>query len=238
MKILDCVRKDLKDAVDIDYLKGSGRFFKEEFVSYGVKTPVVRKIAKKYFQQLKSLDKRQIFSLSEEFLKSGYNEESTIAIQWVGELREEYTKNDFNTFSQWLNLYIDNWAKDDDFCLHVIHPMIDKYPDLIAKTKRWTNSKNLWVRRAAAVSFITTSGSFYATKHGLDDIFAVAEMLLKDKEDLVQKGYGWMLKAASIHHQKEVFAFVIKNRLDMPRTALRYAIEKMPKELKMQAMKK
>jgi 3-methyladenine DNA glycosylase AlkD len=62
--------------------------------------------------------------------------------------------------------------------------------------------------------------------------------LLSDSDDLVQKGYGWMLKAASESHQKEVFDFVIKNRSTMPRTALRYAIEKMPKELKVEAMKK
>ncbi len=54
----------------------------------------------------------------------------------------------------------------------------------------------------------------------------------------MQKGYGWLLKEESRVHQKEVFDYVIKNRNVMPRTALRYAIEKMPKELKAEAMKK
>ena len=53
-------------------------------------------------------------------------------------------------------------------------------------------------------------------------------MLLYDKEDLVQKGYGWMLKATSIHNQKQVFDFVMKHKNTISRTALRYAIEKMP----------
>jgi len=52
----------------------------------------------------------------------------------------------------------------------------------------------------------------------------------------VQKGYGWMLKAASEAHQQEVFNFVMRNKTRMPRTALRYAIEKMPPELRSQAM--
>jgi 3-methyladenine DNA glycosylase AlkD len=55
---------------------------------------------------------------------------------------------------------------------------------------------------------------------------------------MVQKGYGWMLKAASETHQKDVFNFVFKNKAIMPRTSLRYAIEKMPKELKTKAMAK
>jgi len=116
--------------------------------------------------------------------------------------------------------------------------MIEKYPELIEKTKTWSYSKNRWLRRASAVSFITTTSGFYATKHNLKDIFKVAETLLRDKEDLVQKGYGWMLKSASVHNQKEVFEFVMKHKATMPRTALRYAIEKMPDNLKKQAMQK
>jgi len=72
----------------------------------------------------------------------------------------------------------------------------------------------------------------------LKDIFEIAGILLVDKDDLVQKGYGWMLKAASQAYQKEVFDFVMKNKATMPRTALRYAIEKMPQEMKVEAMKK
>ena len=62
--------------------------------------------------------------------------------------------------------------------------------------------------------------------------------MLVDTEDLVQKGYGWMLKVASKTHQEEVFEYVIRNREVMPRTAFRYAIEKMPEELRRQAMSK
>jgi 3-methyladenine DNA glycosylase AlkD len=55
---------------------------------------------------------------------------------------------------------------------------------------------------------------------------------------MVQKGYGWMLKEASKPHQDEVYQYVLKHRKDMPRTALRYAIEKMPPEMKKEAMKR
>lgn len=96
----------------------------------------------------------------------------------------------------------------------------------------WGRSQNRWKRRASAVSLIIPArkGKF------LKEIFALADILLLDGDDLVQKGYGWMLKAASEAHQKEVFDYVISNKTTMPRTALRYAIEKMPKELKDEAM--
>ena len=70
----------------------------------------------------------------------------------------------------------------------------------------------------------------------LTDIFEIADILLTDHDDLVQKGYGWMLKAASEANQANVFVYVMKNKALMPRTSLRYAIEKMPAELKKQAM--
>ncbi len=72
----------------------------------------------------------------------------------------------------------------------------------------------------------------------LNEILAIADILLLDKDDLVQKGYGWMLKAASEAHQREIFDYVIKNKLVMPRSALRYAIEKMPEEMKSNAMER
>jgi len=89
------------------------------------------------------------------------------------------------------------------------------------------------MRRAAAVSLIVPAkeGKF------LKDVFEITDLLLLDKDDMVQKGYGWLLKEASRLHQKEVFDFIVKNKKKMPRTALRYAIELMPKNLKAEAMK-
>ena len=72
----------------------------------------------------------------------------------------------------------------------------------------------------------------------MQDAFEICDQLLTDGDDMVQKGYGWLLKEESRLHQKEVFNYVVENKKLMPRTALRYAIELMPKELKVEAMKK
>lgn len=108
------------------------------------------------------------------------------------------------------------------------------YPEFLAQLREFATSKNRWVKRAAAVTLITPArrGLF------LTYIFAIADILLSDTDDLVQKGCGWMLKAASEAHQQEVFDYVVRNKAVMPRTALRYAIEKMPKEMKAVAMAK
>jgi 3-methyladenine DNA glycosylase AlkD len=104
----------------------------------------------------------------------------------------------------------------------------------LEEVKSWAKSGNSWLKRADAVSLIVLAkkGCF------LQDAFEICDQLLIDGDDMVQKGYGWLLKEASRLHQKEVFDYIVKNRKVMPRTALRYAIELMPKELKAEAMKK
>jgi 3-methyladenine DNA glycosylase AlkD len=111
---------------------------------------------------------------------------------------------------------------------------VQKYPASIGEIVSWTDSSNRWLKRASAVSLIIPA------KKGLflNEILIISDRLLTDKDDMVQKGYGWMLKEASNLHRDEVYQYVFKRRRDMPRTALRYAIEKMPPEMKKEAMKK
>ena len=107
-------------------------------------------------------------------------------------------------------------------------------PEFLSELKLWTNSTNRWKKRAAAVALIIPArrGLF------LKDILEIAEKLLSDPDDLVQKGYGWMLKAASEAHREEVFDYLMSRKDVMPRTAFRYALEKMPPEWRARAMKK
>ncbi|MFA5383484.1 MAG: DNA alkylation repair protein [Eubacteriales bacterium] len=133
-----------------------------------------------------------------------------------------------------MNSIIENWAKCDGFCNHSVGSLIEKFPESLKEIKSWTRSKNRWLKRAAAVSLIIPAKK---GKH-LADIFEIADDLLPDKDDMVQKGYGWLLKEASRLNQKEVFDYMVRNKRIMPRTALRYAIELMPKELRAEAMKR
>ena len=225
------------------------RFFKEgeSAKTYGLTAASVRKIAKIAFEQVKEFPKQIIFKICEEFWESGYLEESLIACVWSESLYKIYEPDDFAVFERWLSYYVNNWANCDTLCNHTIGFFLMKYPDYIIKLKDWAKSPNRWLRRAAAVTLIIPArkGLF------LNDILEIADILLLDKEDLVQKGYGWMLKAASMSetfvkgdeqtkkkHLDLVFNYVVKNKTIMPRTALRYAIEKMPADLKTEAMKK
>jgi len=232
--ILQLVRQQLKAEADPATRAGASRFFKEPIKTYGVKTAVVGKIAKETFQEISDLNKVEILDLCDELWQSGYMEESFIACDWAYRLRKQFAPTDFSRFETWVNTYVSNWASCDTLCNHTIGTFIEMYPEYLGELKSWAVSKNRWMRRAAAVTLIIPA------RHGkfLSDIFEIADILLLDEDDLVQKGYGWMLKAASQAHQEAVFRYVLQHKSRMPRTALRYAIEKMPTSLKQQAMAK
>ncbi len=225
-KLIFEIREELKRHIDKKYKAGAVNFFKEPIKCYGVRTPIVRRIAKAYFP--KHATKPQIFRYCEELLKSDHNEEATIAFAWTLNKKREFKVSDFKLFEGWLKKYINNWSKCDDFCTHTLGYMVETYPNLIRQVKIWTNSSNRWLRRASAVTFIISArrGLFFK------DIFCITDRLMLDKDDLVQKGYGWLLKTAAEFDQKLVFNYVMKHKVKMPRTALRYAIEKMPDKLK------
>jgi 3-methyladenine DNA glycosylase AlkD len=228
------IRSDLRKNADPVIQKSSRRFFREEISCYGMKTATVTGIAGKYWKEVKIREKSEIFSLCEELYRSGFLEEAFIVSAWVPKLARQFERGDFKVFEYWIDRYISNWAACDGFCNHAMGDFIGKFPDCIGDLKRWTRSENRWMRRAAAVSMIIPAkqGKFFG------DVLEIADMLLTDGDDMVQKGYGWLLKEASRQHRQEVFDFVMRNKHEMPRTALRYAIELMPKGMKTDAMKK
>ena len=228
------IRQELNNHADPEIQKNSQRFFKEEIQCYGMKTASVIAIAKKYWKLVKVRTKPEIFALCEELYQSGYLEESFVVSNWAHALSGRYERNDLPVFRHWIDTYITNWASCDGFCNHTMGDFIEQYPEYIDELKRWTPSENRWMRRAAAVSLIVPA------KHGkfLKESMEIADLLLTDDDDMVQKGYGWLLKEASRKHTDEIYSYVMKNKRVMPRTALRYAIELMPKEMKTEAMKK
>ncbi len=233
-KIITTLRRELKQNSNAKIRQSGQRFFKEPVKLYGLKTAMVSQLAKKYFQEIKNYPKKDIWALNEELWQSGYLEESFIACAWSYALRKNYEPPDFKLFTKWINNYINNWASCDTFCNHTVGAIVETFPQFIFELKKWTHSPNRWVRRAAAVSLIVPAKKGLFLKEAL----TIADLLLLDPEDLVQKGYGWLLKVASQPHQAKVFAYVIKNKNQMPRTALRYAIEKMPRSLKLRAMER
>ena len=228
------IRQELSRNADENKKRSGERFFKEEVRLYGLTVPAVDRIAKAHYKEIRERSKHDIFMLCEDLWQSGYPEEAFVACTWSHALHKKYQSEDIEIFERWVSEYVTNWATCDGLCNHSMGDLLDMYPALVGNLSRWARSGNRWKRRAAAVSLIVPA------RHGrfLSDVFRIANILLLDTDDLVRKGYGWMLKAAAESHQQEVFTYVMQNKGVMPRTALRYAIEKMPRDLRTAAMER
>lgn len=233
-QIVKGIRNDLNLNSDKDVQKSAQRFFREEVRYYGVKSGVVLKIANKYWREVKNLKKSEIFQICEELYQSDYCEDAFIVSNWVPRITDRFEIDDYYIFSRWIEKYINNWAKCDGFCVHTMGNYIEIFPDILEEILNWTHSNNRWVKRAASVSLIVPAkqGKF------LEEIFKIADILLLDPDDMVQKGYGWLLKEASRKHENEIYQFVLERRKVMPRTSLRYAIERMPDNKRKEAMRR
>lgn len=118
---------------------------------------------------------------------------------------------------------VNNWDLVDLGCLHLTGCyLFDKPHAVLYKLAR---SKNIWERRTAILSTC-----FFIRKGHLEDTFKIAEILVADKEDLIHKATGWMLRFAGDKDKKKLKSFLDKYAATMPRTLLRYSIEKLDKK--------
>lgn len=118
---------------------------------------------------------------------------------------------------------INNWDLVDVCAIHVIGGYLADKPRAVLY--KLAKSKNMWERRTAIVST-----AYFIRQRDLDDTFKISEMLLKEKEDLVHKGTGWMLRFAGDKDRARLLSFLDKHGATMPRVMLRYAIEKLDKK--------
>ena len=139
---------------------------------------------------------------------------------------------DFSILERWLKKYVDNWASCDTFCGGAVGEFLLRFPEFLPRVRAGPSQRTGGRGRASAVALIPAAKK---DKH-LDQAFATADDLLEDRDDMVQKGYGWMLKEIANRRPQEVLDFVLERKVRMPRTALRYAIEKMPAAWKKRAM--
>lgn len=231
--LLAAWRSTLLAQVDPAFRAGAVAFFKEPVNPLGVRAVHVRRAAQDLWQQVRGWDRDQLLDLAEALWSSGVFEDGVAASHLLERAARGSRPGDFHRFEGWLTTHVTNWAHCDTFCTHAFGQLLLRFPQLTPRIGPWPDAENRWVRRASAVILIPLVKAGQALPLAL----RTADRLLADPDDLVQKGYGWLLKVASQRFRDEVFAFVLDRRKTMPRTALRYALEKMPGAMRREAMR-
>lgn len=228
-QIVSEIRKELKSKAESkskEEKKKAKATFGDEAKFLGLKVPEARKIAKPFATKLKKeKDFETALKVADELYKSGVFEEATVAETILKEFVKYFDDSTFAKFDEWID-YIKNWANIDMLCGWLIAPLIIKDQSKIEEILKWAQSKNRWRRRAAAVSLVKP----VRYKMYLSQAFCVAEKLIEDKDEMVQKGVGWLLKEAGGVYPDKTVEFLIKWRSKTSRLVLRIAGEKLPPE--------
>jgi 3-methyladenine DNA glycosylase AlkD len=152
-------------------------------------------------------------------------EAKSVGIEVVARYRRDFAPAHLAVYRRWLSdNHSANWATTDAICGALIGPLLVRYPQLAPRLRAWARDRNMWVRRAAAVGLIPS------VRRGLahDLAYEIARTLHPDREDLIQKAVGWMLREAGKVDQPRLERYLRKNGPSIPRTTLRYAIERFP----------
>ena len=200
--MLRSIRAELRANVDPKAKESFQRFFKESIRFYGVRTAAVRALAKKYWKEISQFDKKTIFAICEELLASDYTEEAFIVSFWLPMCVKSFEKSDLEIFERWIDTLHQQLGK----MRWILQPYYRRFYRKISGVHR----RNICLGRieeplasARFRCFVDRSGK--KGKH-LEAVFAIADLLLRDQDDMVQKGYGWLLKEASRKHLSGSFS--------------------------------
>jgi len=216
------IKTELKKLADPKKAKDLSWFFKtgkgeygEGDIFLGIVMPKLRIVAKKYFREISVKDTLKI-------LKSPHHEERMLALLiLMFKYQKGSEKEKKEIFLSYLanTRYINNWDLVDISCRDIVGAyLFEKGKNVLYKLAK---SKNLWGRRIAIVSTF-----YFISKNDLADTYKIAKILLRDKHDLIHKAVGWALREAGKKNKEKLVKFLDENCLKMPRTTLRYSIEK------------
>jgi 3-methyladenine DNA glycosylase AlkD len=170
-----------------------------------------------------SIDDAMAFA--DEMIESRYLEAKSLGIEVVARYRRGFTPGLLAAWKRWLSANRSaNWATTDAICGALVGPLLLQHPDLCTRMRVWARDRNMWVRRASIVGLIPRA----RRGESLDLVYEIARRLHADTEDLIQKAVGWTLREAGKTDMARLERYLRANGAAIPRTTLRYAIERFP----------
>lgn len=229
--MLEQVQAEIRAGVDPAKAAFFPKFFKSGPGEYaegdkflGVTVPKQRAAAKKYYKNI-TLNELSVL------LKSPWHEDRLTALFMLVlqfQKGSEVTRNEIFDLYVENTKYVNNWDLVDSSADKIVGAWLDGNPYKMKVLVSLANSKNLWERR---ISMIAT---FYYIQLGrADETIEIAEILVNDSHDLIQKAVGWMLRETGKRVDRDILlSFLDKHAATMPRTALRYAIEHLDDQMR------
>jgi 3-methyladenine DNA glycosylase AlkD len=230
--IADDVRRTLKDGGSAEHAKGVQWFFKEEIQSHGWYTADLRQAAARVRRTvLAEQSLEYLVTVADDLFSGRMLEEKVFAVVLLQSAVKHFEPHQFKLFESWLDR-VSSWADHDALACYLLGPMMAREPRLVPAVFRWAKSPDRWHRRAAAVALIrgVRNGDF------VNETARVCRQLLTDKDDMVQKGLGWLLREMSKANRTAAVPLLMTIRARSPRMVLRTACETLPADIRAQIL--
>lgn len=222
------IRLALKDGGSAEHAAGVQWFFKEEIKSHGWYTAALRRAVRQCRREIvREHDFKFLIEVADQLFSGTLLEEKIAAVFLLEALEAQCGDREFAMFESWLDR-ISSWADHDGLVHYLISPLVAAKPTRTKNVFRWAKSPNRWHRRAACVALIRGSRA----KMFFPEIVKLSDSLLTDKDDMVQKGLGWLLRETAKFDAKRTVPYLMKIRERAPRLVLRTACETLPSATK------
>lgn len=222
------IRRALKEGGSAEHASGVQWFFKDEIKSLGWYTADLRRVVRRLRREiLRHHDLRFLVNVADELFRGPVLEEKVAAVFLLENLDAQFTDHEFLRFESWLDR-LSSWADHDGLVHYLISPMVARVPSRIKSVFRWAKSANRWHRRASCVALIRCARA----RKCFPQITKLADHLLGDEDDMVQKGLGWLLRENAKFDAQRTVPYLMKIRKGAPRLVLRTACETLAPRLR------
>lgn len=222
--IVEDIRSEIRGRASPEGAEKARRYFREPIEVHGLSASEEKDVAKQFYPRVRG-DLPLALEVAGELIESRVLEEASVGIRLLRRMKRLFTPELFELFDGWVD-HLTNWANTDGLSTWLISETIRLDPTFVERLLSWTGSENRWRRRAAAVSLVPIARK----GEMLEEALRIADRLMKDEDDMVQKGVGWLLKEASRRHPEEVREHLLRWRERASSLVLRYASEKLPKD--------
>jgi 3-methyladenine DNA glycosylase AlkD len=222
------IRRALKDGGSAEHAAGVQWYFKDEIKSHGWYTADLRRACVRFRREVRKehgLD--FLVAIADHLFAGSVLEEKVAAVFLLEKLDGEFGDDEFKLFESWLDR-VSSWADHDALVHDLIAPMVAARPSRTKAVFRLAKSPNRWRRRAACVALIRGSRA----KMFFPEVTKLSNSLLANKDDMVQKGLGWLLRETAKFDARRTVPYLMKIRRRAPRLVLRTACETLPPGIK------
>ncbi len=242
--IINEIKNHLKDNAPPLTKEQKSRMYKiinsdnPNFVGYGNRHSDIEKFVREIHNKF-NLAYDGASKIFKSLIKSHIHDEKIAGFFLLNRFKKDFNEKTVDMFYEVIPKNFDSWAITDTTMIRGIGPYLARSGNekLAEKTIGiWSNSENIWVRRAALVillKIIMVKKDFNS-----DYVFKLIEKRRKDPEDYIHKGIGWLLKTCSNYKPEIIFNYLMKNKERLSRLILRYASEKLSKERRVDILKK